>query len=125
MVKIGRIDIATDISLLSSNLVMPREGHLEAAIHDMSYLHLKHLSSLVFDPKYPTLYVCDFDQYDWTTHYGGVKEAVTSNAPETLGRSVVLRTMINSDHASDKMTRRSRTGYFIWLYQVLIGWLFK
>ena len=33
--------------------------------------------------------------------------------------------MVDSDHASDKTTRQSRTGYFIWLNQVLIGWLSK
>ena len=73
MVKIGRIEIVTEISLPSSHLVMPREGHLEADIHVMSYLHLKHNSRLLFDPTYPTLEVYDFEQYDWTTCYGDVK----------------------------------------------------
>ena len=91
----------------------------------MSYLHLKHTSRLVFYPTYPTLDVCDFDQYDWTTRYGGVKEAAPSNALEPLGSSVVLRSMVDSDHAGDTMTRKSRTGYFIWLNQALIGWLYK
>ena len=83
---------------------MPREGHLEADIHVMSYLHLKHNSRLVFYPTYPTLEVCDFYQYDWTTHYGDVKEAVPSNTPELLGSSGVLRAMVDSDHAGDKAT---------------------
>ena len=94
----------TEISLLSSHLVMPREGHLEAAIHVMSYLHLKHNSRLVFDLTYPTLDVCDSDQYDWTTCYGDFKEAVPSNVPKPLGRSVVLRAMVDIDHAVDKTT---------------------
>ena len=54
----------------------------------MSYLHLKHTSCLLFDPTYPTLDVCDFDQYDWNNRYGDVKEAVPSNAPEPLVGSV-------------------------------------
>ena len=104
---------------------MPREGHIEAAIRVMSCLYLKHNSRLVFDPTYPTLDVCDFNQYDWTTHYGDVKEDVPSNAHEPLGSSVVLRAMIDSDHVGEKTTRQSRTGYFIWLNQELIGWLSK
>ena len=95
MVEIGRIDIATEISLISSHLVMPREGHIEAAIHVISYLHLKQNSSLVFDQSYPTLDMCDFDQYDWTAYYGDVKESVTSNATEPLGRSIVLQAMVD------------------------------
>ena len=38
MVKLGRVDIATKVSMLSSYLAYPREGHLEAAIHVMGYL---------------------------------------------------------------------------------------
>ena len=125
MVEILPIDIATEISLLSQHLVMPREGHLEADIHDMSHLNLKHNSRLVFDPTYPTLDVCDFDQYDWTTRYVDVEETVPSNAHEPLYSFVVLRAMIDSDHDGDKTNRRSRNGYFIWLNQLLIGWISK
>jgi hypothetical protein len=35
MIEIGRIDIATEVSLLSSYLAHPREGHLEGALHVM------------------------------------------------------------------------------------------
>ena len=77
--------------MISLHLVSPREGHLEADIHVMSYLHLKHNSRLLFDPIYPTLDMCEFDQYDWTTQYGDVKEPAPSNAPEPLGSSVVLQ----------------------------------
>jgi hypothetical protein len=44
MVEIGRIDIATEVSILSSYLAYPREGHLDAALHIMGYLKLKHNS---------------------------------------------------------------------------------
>jgi hypothetical protein len=33
VVKLGRIDIATEVSLLSSHLAYPRKGHLETALH--------------------------------------------------------------------------------------------
>ena len=69
--------------------------------------------------------MCDFDQYDCTIHYGDFKEAVPSNAPEPIGSSVVLQSMVDSDHSGDKTTWRSRTGYFIWVNQALIGWLSK
>ena len=38
MVELGRVDIATKVSMLSSYLADPCEGHLEAAIHAMGYL---------------------------------------------------------------------------------------
>ena len=33
MVELGQVDIATDVSLLSSHVVLPREGHLETIFH--------------------------------------------------------------------------------------------
>jgi hypothetical protein len=38
MVELGRIDIATEVSMLSSYLACPWEGHLENALHVMGYL---------------------------------------------------------------------------------------
>jgi hypothetical protein len=56
MVELGHIDIATEVSLLSSHLAFPPEGHLETAIHIMSYLSQKHNTRLViFDPTYPKI----------------------------------------------------------------------
>ncbi len=53
MVKLSRIDIATEVSLLSSHLAYPCEGHLETALHMISYLHHKNNKRLIFDPAYP------------------------------------------------------------------------
>jgi hypothetical protein len=44
MYKIGHIDIATEVSLLSLHLAYSREGHLDAALHVMGYLRLKYNS---------------------------------------------------------------------------------
>ena len=55
MVEIGCIDIATEVSILSSYLAHPREGHLDAALHIMGYLKLIHNSRLILDPTYPPI----------------------------------------------------------------------
>jgi hypothetical protein len=44
MCEIGRIDIATEVSLLSLHLAYPRDGHLDAALQVMGYLWLKYNS---------------------------------------------------------------------------------
>ena len=51
MIKIGRIDINTEVSLLSSYSAMPRQWHLEAAWLIMGYLKLRHNSRFVFNPS--------------------------------------------------------------------------
>jgi hypothetical protein len=66
MVELGCIDIATEVSLLSSHLAFPREGHLETALHIMSYLSQKHNTRLIFDLTYPKIDMGQFPQYNWT-----------------------------------------------------------
>ena len=50
---------------------------------------------------------------------------IPPNAPDPRGKSVDLRMWVDSDHAGYKTTRRSRTGYFIFLNTALIDWLSK
>jgi hypothetical protein len=125
MVELGRIDIATEISLLSSHLAYPREGHLEAALHVMAYLKQKHNSRLIFDPTYPDIDTSSFPTYDWTEFYGDVKEAIPHDMPEPLGKDLDVRMYCDSDHAGEKRTRRSRTGFLIFCNMALIDWIFK
>ncbi len=42
MVKLGRTDIATEVSLLSFHSALPCEGHMDAALHIMASLGLHH-----------------------------------------------------------------------------------
>ena len=122
MLEIGKIDIATECSLLSSHLAYPREGHFECSLHMMGYLKWKHNSRLFFDPIYPDIYFDTFnDGAEWKELYGDVTKAIPPNAPDPRGNSVDLRMWVDSDHAGDKVTRQSRTGYFIFLNTALIN----
>jgi hypothetical protein len=104
MCKIRRIDIATEVSLLSSHLVYTQEGHLNAALHVMGYLQLKYNSQLIFDPTYPHIDDSTFQHHNWDKFYGGVQEAIPTNAPPSLGKEVDLCMMADSNHAGDKST---------------------
>ena len=92
----------------------------------MGYLKWKHNYRLFFDPTYQDI---DFDTFnngaEWKTFYGAVTKAILSNAPDPRGNYVDLRMWVYSDHVGDKITRRSRTGYFIFLNTALIDWLSK
>ena len=124
MVELVRLDIATEVSMLSSHNAYPREGHFEAALQIMAYLKGKHNSRLALDPTYPDIDYETFkiDKY-WTHFYGDVSEAITHNAPDPLGKSVYLWIMVDSDQAGDKSTRRSRTGFMIFMNMSLFNWL--
>jgi hypothetical protein len=125
LVELGRVDIAIEVSMLSSYLVYPCKGRLEAAIYVMGYLRLKHNTRLVFDLMYPDIDLDSFPTFDWTEFYGDVTEAILTDMPKPLGKEVDLRMMVDSDHAGDKQTQRSRTGFFIYCNMALIIWLSK
>ena len=47
----------------------------------------------------------DFKLCDWKTICGEVEEAKSPNAPEPRGKMVDLRSVVDSDHAGDEVTR--------------------
>jgi len=90
MVELGRIDMITEVSVLSSHLALPREGHLDAIFHIFAYLEKKHNSRIVFDPSYPKVDPSDFKECDWKHFYGNIQEALPPNAPEPHGKDINL-----------------------------------
>jgi hypothetical protein len=54
-VELGRIDIINEVSMLSTYLCLPREGHLGDVFHVFAYLGLHHNARVVFDLTYPLL----------------------------------------------------------------------
>jgi hypothetical protein len=125
MVELGCIDIATEVSLLSSHLTLPREGHLKMALHIMSFLSQKHNTRLMFDPTYPKIDMGQFPQYNWTKFYGNVEETIPVDMPKPLGKGVDVCMMCDSDHAGDKRTRRSCTDFLIFCNMALIDLVSK
>jgi hypothetical protein len=124
-VELGRIDIITEVSMLSTYLCLPREGHLEAFFHVFAYLGLHHNARVVFDPTYPAVDMGTFIKTDWKSMYGDVKEMITSDAPVPRGKEVDLRLFVDSDHSGEQFIRRSRTGFVIYLNMAPIVWFSK
>jgi hypothetical protein len=91
----------------------------------MGYLRLKHKSRLIFDPTYPDIDQTAIPSFESTEFYGDVEEAIPLNMPPPLGKGVDLRMMVHSDHAGEKRTRCSRTGFTIFCNLAPIIWLSK
>jgi hypothetical protein len=111
-VELGRIDIVTEVSMLSTYLCLPREGHLEAAFHVFTHLGIHHNARVVFDPSYPSVYMGTFIKTDWKSMYGDIKEIIPSDANVSRGKEVDLRLFVDSDHA----------GFVIYLNMAPIVW---
>jgi hypothetical protein len=98
---------------------------LQAALHIMAYLRNKHNSSMVFDATAPVIDEGQFLRQDWSKQYEGAKEAIPPNALTPRGLGVTMRMYVDSDHAGDKVSRRSRTGFLFYLNMGLVQWLSK
>ena len=47
------------------------------------------------------------------------------NMPKPWGQGFIVSAYVNSDHAGDTVTRRSRTGFFIYCNTFLVYWMSK
>ena len=74
--ELGRVDIATEVSLLSSHLALPRDGHLQQVYHIFGYLKAKPKKTLAFDPQHPNIDESRFVKCDWHGFYRGAKEPI-------------------------------------------------
>jgi hypothetical protein len=101
--------------MLSHNLCLPSEGHLEAVFHVFAYLGLHHNMRVVFDPTYSSVDMGTFTKTYWKSMYGDVKEMIPSDAPVPRGKEVDLRLFVDPDHDGEQFTRISRTRVFIYL----------
>ena len=102
---------------------MPRIGHFNALFDIYAYLKRHERSRLVLDPAYNNL--PDIPKQDWSDFYPDAKLEIPLDAPEPLGNPVEETVFIDSDHAGDRVTRRSRTGVLIFLNSAPIVWYSK
>ena len=73
MVWIDLVDIITKVSMIESQIAMPREGHLEAVLYVISFLRQKYNSRMARDPTYPAINMSDFKEFRWKDFYGWLK----------------------------------------------------
>ena len=67
IVELGRVDICLEVSLMSSCLALPREGHLEQVLHIFAHLKKYHNTEMVFDPSDPVIGEARFEAKDWAS----------------------------------------------------------
>ena len=101
MVELRRIDIRTNMLIFSLHIALFTEGHLE------------YNSRLVCDPSYPKIDHSVFKECDWSEFYRAVKDAIPMNAPEPQGKEIDICMFVDSHHAEDKVSCRSRSCFLI------------
>ena len=115
IVEMGRVDICMEASALSPFVAMPREGHMQQVLHIFSYLKIHHNVRVVFDPTYLDINMEMLLKHEWSSIYGSDKEDVPGNAPKPMGHKFIIRVYVDALFAGCKVTRRSRTGFIVYL----------
>ena len=96
--------------MLASFMVMPHQGHLDAAFHMFAYLKSHDRSCIVFDPSYVNYEEGEYIECDWKDFYPDAKEALPPVFLELCGKPVQQTIFPDANHAGDQVTRRSRDG---------------
>ena len=112
---------------MSLHMVLPCEGHLQQLYHIFAYLKKYHNSEMTFDPSSPWIDNELFHRQDWSSSEFDpeITEELPPNMPQMRGIGFIMRAFVDADHAGDSITRRSRTGFLIFLNMAPIYWLSK
>ena len=112
MCELGRVEISAEVSMLAAFSCAPRQGHLDAVLHLFAWLKMHKRSKLVFDPS-PMERPAASEAHGWEPFYSSAKEKIPHDMPEPRGKEVQMTAWVDSDHAGNVVTRRSRTGVLI------------
>jgi hypothetical protein len=122
-VELGRLDIYTEVALLSQHLALPRVGHLEVVYHIFAYFNKHDKSRIIFDPTDPMPVIPTTAKPDWSLFYQDLEEDLAPKMPEPLGYLVNLYTFVDANHAGNLVTQQSHTGILLFVQNSPILWL--
>lgn len=125
--EIGRVDVLHEVSLLSQYQACPREGHLHHLLRIFAYWKSSPRISLYFDPRIPNIDYTGFisKRSDFQAHYRDAQEALPHNMPLPRGQPVQITAFVDASHASNQKTRRSHTGFIVFINRAPILWYSK
>ena len=66
IVELGRVDIDCEVSMMSSHMALPREGHLKELFNIFAYLKAHANAEMVFDLTPILPYKSLFEREDWS-----------------------------------------------------------
>ena len=116
----------TAVVTLSSFRAAPRKGHLDRVKRIFGYLSKMRHATIrvrVSEPDYSDLPV---KEYDWSKSvYGAIEEIIPDDAPEPLGKMVVLTHYVDANLMHDMVTGRSMTGILHLLNKTPVDWFSK
>ena len=125
--EIGRVDILHEVAILSQYQASAREVHLKQVINIFSFVKHNPKLSIHMDPQLPEVdsMVFDIEREGLYEQYRDAEELLPADMPKPRGRLVVTTAYVDALHAPNKVTRRSHTGFLIFINKASIYWFSK
>ena len=126
IVELGRVDIFLEASMMASCVALPHEGHLEMLYRMFAHLKKYHNTEMVFDPSKPSINNDDFERKDWScSEFSSTikkERELHPRTPTPRGVGFTIVGKVDADHSDDTVTRRSRTGFIVYLNSAPVYW---
>ena len=88
----------------------------------MAHVGQKYNSSIVYNLSYTEIDCSVMKKCDWSEFYWDTEEAIPINVPEPQGKKIDIHMLVDSDHAGDKVSHMSRSGFLIHVNTTLVQW---
>jgi hypothetical protein len=115
VIKLGRFNILTKVSLLSQYQASPQQGLLKALYLIANYLSCNTMCRIVFNSRMSTIDELVFWPGDWCAFYGDISEEDPPNMPVPLENPLNMACFVHVDHACNTVTQHSHTRIIIFL----------
>jgi hypothetical protein len=126
LVQIGRPELSAVVSSLNRFGACPREAHLDLAVRVFGYLKTCPDRQIAIDwhPMQFRRQDPNFSKLlpDFLLDYPDAKEEIDESFPPPFGPVLETTVLVDSDHAHDKLTRRSITGLLAFVGSTPVTW---
>ena len=110
---------------MSQYLAAPRHDHLEQVVRIFAYLKYNSSFPLRFRTEEMDIDGECFTETDWSDIYENAAEVIPLNMSKPAGIEVKLTVFVDTNHAGNKLNRRSHTVFIIFFNSAPIIWYSK
>jgi hypothetical protein len=126
LITLGRFDIYPHLNSVSRFRLAPRKGHLDRLKRIYGYLKGRRDGTIRIRTDQPDYSQYPDQHFDWAeTIYSGAQEEIPDDAPEPLGKSVVLTTFVDANLYHDMISGKALTAVLHMINQTPFDWYTK
>ena len=125
--ELGRTNILNEVSILTQYQAAHRGGHLNKLLHNFVYLKQQPNMSIYLDPSLPNVAYGDFitNPNDFGEYYREAHEQLPHDIHIPSGSGVSITAFVDASFAQNKKTRKSHSGFIIFVNRAPISWFSK